>query len=259
LAEELKETAPTIWLTIRDADDNVVRRLKAPAKKGFHRVNWDLRHPDRTVVSMPSGEDDGDEPTGFLVAPGEYTVSLSKRVRGETTELVAAKPFMVERLRQGALPPQDDVVEFWTEVSEFDRTVSAAAALLGEVEAKIGQLKIAAERASGNNPDALDDAWQAIRDEANELDEIFNGNAAMNVIRERQVPSIRERLGNAMFGVSNSTYGPTQTHRDQFGYAKDEYDAFEERLMELANTTIPDFEEDLMDAGAPRVSGGKIP
>jgi len=258
LTDELQEAAPVIWLTIRDADGNVVRRIKGPAKKGFHRINWDLRYPDRTVVSAPTGEDE-DEPTGFLVAPGEYTVSLSKRVRGETTELVEAKPFMVERLRSGALPPQDDAIAFWAEVSAFDRTVTAAGALLGELDAKIGNLGIAAERAASNNPEALDDAWQALRNEANALDEIFNGNAAKNVIRERQVPTIRERLGNAMFGVSNSTYGPTQTHRDQFGYAKDDFDAFEERLAELANTAIPDFEDTLMEAGAPRVPGGKIP
>ena len=93
ITDELQETAPTIWLTVRDADDNIVRRIKGPAKKGFHRVNWNLRYPDTSAANPPGP--DGDEPNGYLVAPGEFTVSLSKRVRGETTELVEAKPFTV--------------------------------------------------------------------------------------------------------------------------------------------------------------------
>jgi len=79
ITSELRETPPTIWLTVRDADGNVVRRLKGPAKKGFHRVNWDLRFPDASAAVELQNEED--EPTGFLASPGEYTVSLSQRVR----------------------------------------------------------------------------------------------------------------------------------------------------------------------------------
>ena len=258
LTSELQETEPTIFLTVRNADGNVVRRIKGPAKKGFHRVNWNLRYPQTDMV-RPKAEDDDEEPSGFLVAPGEYTVSLSKRVRGETIQLVEAQPFTVERLRDGALPPQADAIEFWDEVSTFDRRVTAAGVLLTELDEKINLLQVATQRITGGDPEALDNSWQAIRKEANDLDELMNGNSARMAIYERTVPTVRSRLGSVFTGLSNSTYGPTQTHREQFGYAQTEFEDIRTRLIILAETTIPAFEAAIIEAGGPWVAGGKIP
>lgn len=257
LTAELQEAAPTIWLTVKDAEGNVVRRLKGPAKKGFHRVNWNLRYPDSSVVKK--GDNSEEEPSGYLVAPGTYTVSLSKRVRGETTELVEAQSFEVERLREGALPPQADASEFWAEVSAFDRSVTALSETVDELEEKVELLAMATERVAGGAPETLDNGLQSIRDEANAVSEVLEGNAARNAIYERTQPTIRSRLGFVMTGVSRSTYGPTQTHRSQLAIAKSEYDAIRDRVSTLVNTTIPEFEADLIAAGGPWVPGGRIP
>ncbi|MEO0884170.1 MAG: glycosyl hydrolase [Pseudomonadota bacterium] len=257
ITEELQETAPTVWLTVRDSDGNVVRRLEGPAKKGFHRVNWDLRFPNTTTVFVPEGEED--EPSGFLVAPGEYTVSLSRRVRGQTTELVPPQAFTVRRLRDGALPPQPDAMAVWDQVAQLDRSVTAAGITLMELETKIGMLKTAAARAKGGDPIALDNGWQAIRDEAHALGELLNGNAARNALFERTLPTVRSRLNMVLLGLGGSTYGPTQTHREQLGFAEAEFGTIRSRLTTLVDTTIPDFEADLLAAGAPWVPGSRIP
>lgn len=257
ITAELQETAPAIWLTVRDADGNVVRRLKAPAKKGFHRVNWDLRYPYPSAVALDDAVED--EPTGFLVAPGEYTVSLSKRVRGQTTELVGPQTFTVKPLREGALPAQADASAFWAEVSAFDRSVTAVDVTVAELDAKINLLAVAAERAAGGDPTLLDNGWQAIRSEANAISELVSGNAARNAIYERVQPTVRSRLNFVLTGIARSTYGPTQTHREQLSIAKSEFGAVKQRLSTLTETTIPAFEADLIAAGAPWVPGGKIP
>ena len=257
MTSELQETAPTIWLTVRDADGNLVRRIKGPAKKGFHRVNWDLRFPD-TSAARPLGPD-GDEPAGFLVSPGQYTVSLSKRVRGQTTELVGPQPFTVERLRDGALPVQADAAEFWATISAFDRSVTATALTLSEVEKKVGLMEIAVARATGGDPTTLDNRWQAIRNEFFALDEMLNGNQARNALYERTQPTVRSRLGIIMTGLFGSTYGPTQTHREQFAYAQADFGAIRNRLRTLTENTIPAFEAELEAAGAPWVPGSRLP
>ncbi|MEO0576086.1 MAG: glycosyl hydrolase [Pseudomonadota bacterium] len=254
---ELEETDPAIWLTVRDSDGNVVRRINGPAKKGFHRVNWDLRYPRTSVVAID--DDAEEEPSGFLAAPGEYTVSLSKRVRGQTTELVAAQPFSVVPMVNASLPPQPDAAAFWNEVAAFDRSVTAADVTLTGLEEKITLLAKAKSRAAGGDPAALDDGWQAIREEANALANLLNGNRARNALAERTQPTVRSRLGRVMLGLSASTYGPTQTHRDQFQYAQTSFDAIRTRLSTLIDVTIPAFEADLLDADAPWVPGGKIP
>lgn len=256
ITAELEEVEPTIFLTVRNSSGAVVRRLKGPAKKGFHRVNWNLRYPSWTVSAEENPEN---PPQGFLVSPGTYTVSLSKRVRGQTTELVGPKVFQVERLRDGALSPQPDVSEFWAEISQFDRSVTAAAGSMAALEGKIALLATAVERVTGGDPASLDNRLQAIRSEANDLNEQLNGNRARNILWERVQPTVRSRLSRVMFGLSSSTYGATQTYRDQLAYAQSDFVEIRERMKRLTEQTIPSFEKDLIEAGAPWVPGGKIP
>ncbi|MEO1661242.1 MAG: glycosyl hydrolase [Pseudomonadota bacterium] len=257
LTEELQEVEPVIWLTVRDADGNVVRRLKGPAAKGFHRVNWDLRYPYAGSVAI--GDNVDEEPTGFLVTPGTYSVSLSQRVRGQTTELVGPQSFTVKPLRDGALPAQPDTAEFWAEVSAFDRSVTALNATVSELDEKVQLLALATERAAGGDPVRLENRLQSIRDEANEIAEQVGGNPARNAIAERMQPTVRSRLGVVLTGLERSTYGPTQTHREQLAFAKSEFDGIRQRLTTLVEATIPTFERELIAAGAPWVPGGQIP
>ena len=246
-----------VWLTVRDTDGNVVRRIKGSAKKGFHRVNWDLRFPDSSIA-RPANPDGG-EPSGYLVSPGQYTVELSKRVRGQTTQLVAPKPFAVEKLRDGALPPQEDAAEFWDQIAAFDRSVTAAASTLNDVQEKLGLLSIAVQRAQASNPTALDNRLQSIREEVNFLDAQLNGNPARNALAERTQPTVRSRLGAVQTGLFASTYGPTQTHRDQFAFAQAEFGGIRDRLRALTESAIPAFEAELLSADAPYVPGAELP
>ncbi|MEO0591042.1 MAG: glycosyl hydrolase, partial [Pseudomonadota bacterium] len=258
LTAELREEKPTIWLTVRDSDGNVVRRLKGPAKKGFHRVNWNLRYPPLDVARAPRR--DGRAPSGFLAAPGDYTVDLTKRVRGVTTQLVAPMPFTVEPLRaEGALPRQPDAEAFATEIAAFDRSVTALGFTLREAQQKVKLLAVAARSAPRGDPATLDGRLDQIRAEVNALDELLNGNPARNAIYERTQPTVRSRLRRAMGALYGSTYGPTQTQRDQLAYAKADYDAVKNRLVGLTQSTIPAFEAELIALGAPYVPGGVIP
>ena len=256
--EELAETAPAIWLTVTDSNGNVVRRIKGPAKKGFHRVNWDLRYPD--VSAVRANENPDNPPTGFLVAPGEYQVSLSRRVKGETVELVAPKPFLVERLRDGALqtPPQAEISAFWDEVAQMDRTVTAMNVTLGQLDGKLKLLKIASERASGD-PTELDEGWDVLKAEVIALRAALNGSPARTAIWERQLPTVRSRLQTVLLGLGASTYGPTQTHRQQFDYVKADVGEIRDQLVLLTDEAIPAFEAALAEAGAPWVPGSDVP
>jgi len=81
LKKKRTEKTPIILLTIKDSKGNIVRRLEGPIGKGFHRVAWDLRKPaaraitihDKSVFNPPSTNG------SFLVLPGKYSVSISKK------------------------------------------------------------------------------------------------------------------------------------------------------------------------------------
>ncbi|WDI31319.1 hypothetical protein PUV54_15325 [Hyphococcus flavus] len=256
--EERREIEPQIWLTVRDADGNIVRRINGPAKKGIHRVAWDLRYPAMTAVT--GQEDPEDPPTGYLAAPGQYTVSLSKRVRGETTELVAAKPFTVERLRNGALPGMEpaETVAFWERLSRLQRAVSAASSSVGELNTKMGHLKTALAR-SRTAPAALDAQWRELRREIYELEAALGGNQSMNEVGQDTPPSVQSRLGKVLVGTGLSTYGPTNTHLSQIDIVEQDFAAIRDRINTLKQTDMPAFENALIEAGAPWTPGGLVP
>ncbi len=257
--KERREVGPQVWLTVRDSDGNVVRRLKGPAKKGFHRVAWDLRFPAMSPVGKPS-EDPEDRPRGFLAAPGQYTVELAKRVRGKTTPLVGPKPFAVKRLRKGALPGAEpaQVVAFWERLGKDQRAISAAAAETRVLKKKIKDLKIALER-TRSAPDGLDDQWLAARTELENIIAALMGNQAKAEVGEDVPATVMSRLSEVMIGTSFSTYGPTPTHLKTLGYAESDFKALRDRINTLQQRTIPALEQALIDAGGPWTPGGLIP
>lgn len=257
--EERREAPPEIWLTVRNTDGNVVRRISGPTKKGIHRVAWDLRYP----AMSPVGDEPGypyEEVTGYFAAPGTYTVSLSKRVRGVTTELVGPQEFFVERLREGALPGAgaEAAVAFWDRLGKLERGASAADRTTEALEKRIDDLKIALSR-TRTAPDDLDDQWQAIRTEWQDIVEALSGNQAMAEIGQEPPATILSRIGKVEIGTSQSTYGPTPTHIASLEIAEADFDSVRVRLNTLQQTTIPTFEAALIEAGAPWAPGGVIP
>ena len=82
---ERREAKPKVLLVVRDGAGSVLRRVDAPAGKGFHRAAWDLRLASTRAIADerprdPDDEED-DRSRGVLAAPGRYTVSLEQRDR----------------------------------------------------------------------------------------------------------------------------------------------------------------------------------
>ncbi|MGF1454798.1 MAG: glycosyl hydrolase [Alphaproteobacteria bacterium] len=263
LETERRETKPEIWLTVRDRDGAVVRRLKGSTKKGFHRIAWDLRYP-AIQASTDRLQRADNPPKGYLAAPGTYTVSLSKRVRGETTELVAAKPFDVVQMRTGALKGAEPeaVVAFWQRLARMDRSVSAASRTVRSLDDKLKDLKVALTHSP--TPPAADETgwdarWQALRNELFEIEALLDGNQSKEPIGELKRKTLGARLSAVQTGVSLSTYGPTPTHLRAMEIVESEFAEIRDRLNTMQAETIPAFQNALMAAGAPHVEGAVIP
>src|SRR5690606_20891025 len=88
---EDNQPEPYLLFTIKDQAGDVVRHIKAPAKKGMNRIVWDFRYNTPAPVNnryTPAPDVlFGSAEVGHLAMPGQYTVSLSKYVDGALTEL----------------------------------------------------------------------------------------------------------------------------------------------------------------------------
>lgn len=259
---ERREQEPEVWLTVRDADNNVVRRIAGSTTKGLHRTAWDLRFPDAAAVPFDPVERarQADSLQGYLAAPGQYSVSLSKRVNGVTTQLVAPQAFEVKRLRQGALEGAEpaEVVAFWQRTSDLQRAASGATQLSTALESRLDLLKQTLAR-TRSAPQALDDQWQSLHTELQDIITILRGNQAQAATGVAAPANVVSRLGRVLIGIGNSTYGPTQTHKATLGYAEADFAGVRTRLNALQSKAIPEFEAAMQAAGAPWTPGAALP
>ncbi len=259
LRREDREQEPAIVLTVRDGDGSVVRRFTGPTSAGLHRVTWDLRFPppDAVELSPPPRHAFSSDPMGPLVVPGTYSVSLSKRVRGEWTELAGPVEFDVEALGRSTLDPGDpaETLAFHRKAAELNRAIDGAVSVAGEMDGRLSHLRRAALDTADGDP-AWADRLDALTERLADLRVELTGDRTVARRSEPTSPSIASRAGR-ITGQWATTAPPTGTHRRQYEIASD---AFAEALGELGalEADLSSLEAEMELAGAPWTPG-RIP
>ncbi len=254
LKAEDREESPVVILTIRDEDGNVVRRVPGSTSKGIHRTTWDFRYPGFTPTSLNS---DG---RGPLVVPGNFSLTISKRIDGEETTLVGPAPFLVESLGMPSIPTadRDAVLAFQRQTGRLQRAVMGANAVAGEAANRISFIKRTIE--------VTPNLGNELRQEARQLEirlmdirERFNGDRTLPRRSEAAPPGILSRISNVVGGHWSSTHGPTSTHRRSYEIAAAEFSVVLDNLRTLVEVDLKTLEDKLETAGAPWTPGRPIP
>ena len=255
LREEAREDTPTVVLTVRDNDGNIVRHVEGPVTAGFHRVAWDLRYP--TV--KPWKDDEGDPPwripKGALAPPGTYSVSLSKRTDGEALELAPAQTFVVRSIRQPVLPgaTPEEMTAFVRRVHAAQRSTEGAVAAIDDVVAEIAAIKVTLPRGTGDP--ALHARSHAIEKQARDLREQLAGDEERSQMGDVEVVSIKNRIDAASTDKAYSAYGPTPTQMQTLEIAEAQYAEVREALNRLMGQDLPELRKELDAAGVPWTPG----
>ncbi|MFT7348956.1 MAG: hypothetical protein ACI8VZ_001261 [Candidatus Paceibacteria bacterium] len=74
---------------------------------------------------------------------------------------------------------------------------------------------------------------------------------------ERNPPNVNSYLGTARRGMS-TTYGPTAMHQENLEIASTMVNQLMEEIKPIANSTIPQLENELKNLGAPYILGQGI-
>jgi photosystem II stability/assembly factor-like uncharacterized protein len=259
LDKEKLQEKPKIILTVKDADGKVVRKIEGPASKGFHRVSWNLKTASQRAIN-PDRTNSKWQPEGFMVAPGKYTVTLAKQIDGVVTNLSEPVKFGVEVLRKGALKgaSPDEVVAFWEKLEELQGKMSAVSLVIDEANKRIAAMGVALSR-TDIEPAKLNTALYKLKMELANLKLKFFGSQSKNEIGEKNNPTIYDRISAARTGTTHSTYGPTATHKRSLEIAEKKFAELKAHLTEIMETKMPGIEKQLQDAGAPWISGQKLP
>jgi len=256
---EDREREPAVFLTIRDADGAVVRRVDAPRTKGIHRVAWDLRYPKSTAIDL---EDSGPgapwsmPDAGPLVLGGEFTATLEREVDGVVAGLAPPVTFEVEALNLATLPAEDraEVLAFQRDVVDLRRAVRSSVRVLGELQTRVDHLRVATRRAPGADQAVLTRIAELDGDLA-ELRAALSGDRSLARRSQPAPMSISERVENVAGAQLYTSSAPTQTERDAYRYATEAFEPVFDRLVAMARFDVPTVEKLIGDQGAADTPG----
>ena len=261
LRREDREEAPSVTLTVRDSSGTVVQRIDAPAGKGFHRVAWNMRYPAPDPIDL-SPETDyapwSGPPKGPMAMPGNYSVTLSKRVEGTLVDVSGEQSFALKPLFEGGLVTDDRLAlfEFQMQSAALYRAVTGADSAVDEIQDRIDHLLAAA----GETPSSSETQAQSLRGlnaRVRDLQVRLNGDSTISSRAEKVPMSISGRINNIVGGHWDSQSAVTDNYRDSYVIAEQQ---FREVLVEL-KAIASDFagaEAELQAEGAPWTPG-RIP
>ncbi len=260
IEEERREEKPAIFMIVRDADGDVVRRINGPIKAGFHRVAWDLLLPSPDPVS-DTKKNEWERSPRFLTAPGSYSVTLSKREGGKITNISGAVNFEVERMRNGALAgaTPSETAAFLARAAGVRKAVAGAGEALKDSFLRIKSLKKALDQSAADPLGEFDSTLRDIERRLFDAQVALQGDANRARFGEATAPTIGGRLRVAMMGVGGSTYGPTKTHSRSLEIAEQEFAKVQEVLHRLIDEELPALEARMDSAGVPWTSGRDVP
>ena len=279
LRAEEREEAPAVILTITDDQGNVVRRISGPTGAGFQRVTWDLRTHASTPVGGGQGsgfgggggggggDDDDDDgppggapgggggPSGPMVVPGTYRVSMAIRQNGQVTNVGQPQTFKAAPIGAGSLPAADRVANaaFHAQTARLQRALLGTSQALTEAENRLRSLRTAIDQ-TPRAPATLADRGRAMTDRFRQLREELSGDPVIGARQEPTPPSIQARLQRVIGGTWNNASAPTATARRGYDIASQALAGFLPK-MQGALEELKKLEEDAETAGAPWTPG----
>jgi len=255
---EDNQPAPYLLFTITDEDGQVVRRLKAPAKKGLQRLVWDFRYAPVDPVSFTepdpmnffSGPD-----LGPMALPGTYKVALSKFEDGTFTELVSAQPFKVVALNTATLPATDKkALEAFTKKAQaLNRALGGAQGVYSDLSNRMRYLKAAWLQTPGASAD-LQKQVNSLEQQMTAISVALYGDRTLARREFETLPSVSSRVYSLTGNLLYTSSAPTQTMITNYQTVSRQFTALLSDLRK-AYDGVQALETALDRAGAPHTPG----
>jgi photosystem II stability/assembly factor-like uncharacterized protein len=252
---------PYVLFTITDEAGQVVRRLKAPAKKGLQRIVWNFRYasnaPAGSTPPDPENVFAGGE-TGYLAMPGTYKVSLSKFEDGIYSELVPPQSFKCVSLNNATLAATDkkDYDAFCKKVSELRRVAGGAGQFYGDLNNRIKMIETAILDAPKVPLEMHNQLFQLKKRLEKTSRDMF-GDATLARREFETTPSVNSRIMGIQYSVWGATSAPSESNRKSLDIASKMMSGIVSELKTVG-ADVQKIETALDAAGAPYTPGRAI-
>jgi photosystem II stability/assembly factor-like uncharacterized protein len=253
---------PFLLFTITTESGEVVRRLKAPAKKGVQRIVWDFRYaaaaPAGSIGALDPENMFGGIETGYLAMPGTYKVSMNQFVDGIYTELVPPQSFKCVPLNNAILATKDKkgYDDFCKKVMELRRVAGGVGQFSNEINQRLRLIKLAimdAPKVSLTTHNQIYQLEKRMEKTSREL----NGDASL-ARREFETPtSINSRIGDIQRALWSSTNTPSGAQKASYAIAAKQMSGVVAELNAIKEE-LQQIETALEKADAPFTPGRAI-
>jgi photosystem II stability/assembly factor-like uncharacterized protein len=258
LRKEDSEEKPSLVITVKDADGQVVRQLTGPTTKGINRVAWNLRYPTVDPTELEGRQrSPWDEPSeGALVIPGEFTVSIAKRVNGVLTEIGEPRTFTVESLDLATLTAKDkkELLAFQKKAGGLQRAIMGAGAANNEAMREIQFIKKALLDTPKADPQ-LGDQTRALERRLQEFEIELYGDRTLRRRSEPTSPSIMRRVSTQL----STTCPITETNKRNYEIAASDFENLLEEMRLVIEVELRKLKDSVEAAGAPWTPGRGLP
>ncbi len=234
VAEDNYEKAYLLFI-IKDASGEEVRKIKKPATKGIHRATWNLRYPPATPLKIkpPKVGRYSNPNEGPLAIPGTYTVELWQADNGVLENLVGPTSFEVMALENSSLDRQTAAnLEFKKQVRELRRKIRGSAEEQVELDKRLKHVKLAIQSFPGADIQWMTDV-KSLENASHDTRVKLIGDQHKSNRDIETIPGTAYRVENIVWNTWYSTSDPTQTNKEQFELAKEEYVAIRKSLDEI--------------------------
>ena len=246
---EIQEPEPAVYIEIRDNAGDVINRVAGSTKKGLHRITWDMKYSNTTPLTKKDSKNNG-----LMALPGTYSATLFKREGATVTQLAEPVEFTLKSIYEGALKgaSAEEIAAYGNAVDKAQKRAMSSTTVLGQVKETMALLRVAIDR-TPSDVSQLEAQFASIQSEINDISKAFSGLESRN--RKGIKPAnIMSRLRYARSALGSS-YGPTQQHKDQLGYAEDELNHVIARIKTLHETTLPALQQAVVNEGGPWTAG----
>ncbi len=247
------EQAPELMFTIKNYKGDVIRKLKAPYKKGIQKLNWDFRYAGDQPLSAGS---DVNNISGMAVPPGAYKISLSK-IQGDTImDLVTDKEFVCKPLGNLTLPAGNskELDDFRKSVVDVQGTVSEANAVLSDLDntlaiiAKTLTLQANADEKYITKVNKLKAGLEVFKVK-------LNGDPSISSRSGNQPPSISDRIGYIAMTMWESGSQVTETNKQSIAITKTQLDKLLADIYTIKTKDLTELNNYLDAIDAPLTPG----
>ncbi len=258
---EDNEAKAFVVCVITDKNGNLVRKLKAEAKKGMHTLVWDGRYAATTPVSFYTPNPDNpyeDDDKGYFAMPGEYTAQLyevSNKENEEVRKIGNPVSFKLKSLGMSSIPVQDvaAVENFNKELAGLRRVVGGTDAYIGEMSERLKYIEKALLQSTDLGVDLNNDVHK-LKNRLHTVTLRMHGDRSLASREFETLPGIMSTIDGLAYGAFNVTAQQSGAYTESLQNAKMKFGEVYTEVKQIA-AELATLEKQLEQKAMPYTPG----